>query len=1003
MNIGPLPEQLRTQEHEAIVASVNSYIDTHHNPNGTIGPLRPEQTTTFYRFRDFLAEGHSDTNNQQALASLACSYGKTALLACAADAMGAGQPRVDGKKRQVAIVTSRDILLGQMTDDTGLRKFAPNVPVTKYNQDTKDATGGLVVSSYQSIPHANSRGDIAPGQMSSFLLDEVHNVGRIRSQILKRICQGAIIFGVSASAGIAEKFFPRVIDTVTMGQGVMEYGFLCGMRFYGAQTGIAFEAHINSRGDYKSRDTKPLADNERRNQLIVDTARFCIETMGPGIISCIPGKSQAHAFAIADLLRESGDITDLNGVTRPIEVEGLGTSRRTSKRVGEDFRQGKGDVLTQIRFLEEGYDAARIRWAILARPTCSLHIVTQLLGRGGRNDGKDKLFTAIELIDEELLAPHKQKHLWDVFNLPLEQGIIIDKRGIGREGNLITGGSWSAAPPNLPTHLLERERVSADEQWRLYFEAFAEPLQEEKPTEGLFTMCEETGLNYSWAQRILFFHGLSARLNIDEHGQPEPHFKAEARAILEEEVASEGHVTLTMASAEMQIGKGPIIDWIREDGLTLAKLHTYNAGVLVKLPHFTAEQYAAFKAKHGIRHNLPSERIRASEVRKVTKSNQTSLGNFFSLRGFSVTTQAIKGKSGRPQTTFLRSEMEPWLAAFQQATPVPDTGFSQLYGYSIRNYEHRQPTIEELFTVASLVRLPLHYFTTQANRRVEYIADHYHADLMQALADYIADPDAFTSTGAPLYEIYDPNKPIAPLQPLREATAVEPPESPEAIVEEVKEQSAPKPPSSASAPSLTPAQPSPRFKQVRRPIRPVAREYKLDIAETLNLDIAVTACTAAHRLSTNSLVSLPTLGTTQQLNAINLSRFAAAQTHTMPTLLALASRLPNNDNATDHIIIGEMHNGDIGASRPTFAVIEAALRKHGASPLPVPYTWSFCDDIARYLRMDIEDLRQSLLKGNIGESHLRGMFIEELRDSLLFCSPGLTRQILNYHLRATLG
>lgn len=1021
-DIGPLADKLRPQEHASILYSVNAYIDTRSNPDGTVGSLRPEQTTTFYKFRDFLGSIHpnGDTEIAGALADLACSYGKTALLSCIADAMGAGRPRVDGKRRQVAYATSRTILLNQIAaDGGGLNAFAPRLKPSIYNVDSKDATGDVVITSYHSLLPAYTRHDFEPGQMSGILLDEVHNVGRERAATIKKESKGAVVFGVSATTDDAKRFIPRVIDRVTMAQGIMTYGFLCSMQFYGIQTGETFTAAHGGR-DYQITDTRLLARSNARNKIIVDTARFCIENLGPGLISCIPGNKQEHAFTIAKLLAASGDITDTDGVTRPICVEGVGTARKDSRSVSENFRAGTGDVLTQIRYLEEGYDTPRFRWAILARPVRTLGIITQLLGRGGRLDGDNKVFTAFELIDDELHEPERQKHIWDVFGLPMQQGIMISKKGISTPDT--TQGARPSdtrfVGPELPAFLRQAPLPDQENRAKFYFEAFRGQSSPEAVSlsKGLFDMCDATELSHSWAQRILFSRGMRARLEINSQGEVEPHFSQRAQDILQNEVASADDVTLTMASQQLGIGKAPIIKWIKEDGLTLARLHSYQPGTTQKLPHFTAEQFAVFKNKHGVRQTVSDERISNKELRERISSSRVSLRDFFTLRGFSVLCQPVKGESGHPQPTFLRAEIEPWEHAFMQAQPAPYEGFSQLQGYTIRNYEHRPPTIEELFTVASLIQMPVYYFTTRASRRVEYISTEHHEAFLAALEAYIADPDLYAPSGPPYYRVYTPGEAQPPCQELKpaeeEATNEEPvteelelpetaappdPSKDLAYAEEFEEETGVHPvPRTAAAPPKT----TPRRRQEKG--KPVAFEYAIPVAKKVDTGRIVSTCNQLHHLNSNSLVELTPLAPSRRINAVNLSRYASAQTHSMPTLLAIIScNGPVDVGSTPPV--GTLSNGDIGVSSIVFDALSEVLREYGTNPSPIPYTWSFCDDIARYLHMEPATLKKNIMDGNFSDEHRQGMYIGRYRSTLLFCSPALTTRILNYHLRTVIG
>jgi DNA repair protein RadD len=87
------------------------------------------------------------------------------------------------------------------------------------------------------------------------------------------------------------------------------------------------------------------------------------------------GCSVEHASAMAVLLRRSG---------RSAAVVTGNTRRATRRHMIEDFRAGRLQVLCNYGVLTTGFDAPKIRAVIIARPTTSVVLYEQMIGRGMR-------------------------------------------------------------------------------------------------------------------------------------------------------------------------------------------------------------------------------------------------------------------------------------------------------------------------------------------------------------------------------------------------------------------------------------------------------------------------------------------------------------------------------------------------------------------------------------------------------------------------------------------
>jgi superfamily II DNA or RNA helicase len=87
------------------------------------------------------------------------------------------------------------------------------------------------------------------------------------------------------------------------------------------------------------------------------------------------GCSVEHASAMAVLLRRSG---------RSAAVVTGATRRATRRHLIEEFRAGRLQVLSNYGVLTTGFDAPKIRAVVIARPTTSVVLYEQMIGRGMR-------------------------------------------------------------------------------------------------------------------------------------------------------------------------------------------------------------------------------------------------------------------------------------------------------------------------------------------------------------------------------------------------------------------------------------------------------------------------------------------------------------------------------------------------------------------------------------------------------------------------------------------
>lgn len=119
---------------------------------------------------------------------------------------------------------------------------------------------------------------------------------------------------------------------------------------------------------------KHLADNSRRNQLIVDEYAMNSARYGKTLIFAI---NRNHAMILNELFQGRGFRTDY------IISKSGKTNEENRGQIGS-FKRGELDVLINVNMLTEGTDLPDVKTVFLTRPTTSRILMTQMIGRALR-------------------------------------------------------------------------------------------------------------------------------------------------------------------------------------------------------------------------------------------------------------------------------------------------------------------------------------------------------------------------------------------------------------------------------------------------------------------------------------------------------------------------------------------------------------------------------------------------------------------------------------------
>ena len=160
--------------------------------------------------------------------------------------------------------------------------------------------------------------------------------------------------------------FDEIIQVAKTSE-LIEQGYISGIRLFAPEILIQSSAY--------TRDDLNLANTDRFNDLAVSEYLKIVKSL-KGVVFCV---DRAHAHAVAASYRKSGiHAVSIDGAT-PTDVR-AGIDRR--------WTDGEIDVICNCELYTEGIDLLDVDFVQILRPTESLVMYFQMIGRGMRQGGE---------------------------------------------------------------------------------------------------------------------------------------------------------------------------------------------------------------------------------------------------------------------------------------------------------------------------------------------------------------------------------------------------------------------------------------------------------------------------------------------------------------------------------------------------------------------------------------------------------------------------------------
>ena len=298
------------------------------------------------------------------------------------------------------ILAHREELLTQAQEK--IEWVAPELKTTiEQGQNQANMDADVVIAS---VPTLGRNGSdrikkFNPNDYSIIIIDEFHR-GAAPSylnilkyfRVLKNVIDDnrILLLGVTATMfrqdnQSLEDIIDNIVYEYSILQGIKQ-NYLTNLRAFTVRTNIDISKVKKSGGDFNIKDLGETINKDERNSIILDTYKsYCAERKT--IIFCV---NVDHAKTVAEILKNDGfEVGCVLGETPSDE----------RKQIIDDFKQNKIRVLVGVSVFVEGFDSPEVDTIIMARPTKSLGLYMQIIGRCTRLFDNKKYSIIYDIVD----------------------------------------------------------------------------------------------------------------------------------------------------------------------------------------------------------------------------------------------------------------------------------------------------------------------------------------------------------------------------------------------------------------------------------------------------------------------------------------------------------------------------------------------------------------------------------------------------------------------------
>lgn len=364
--------------------------------------LRPYQHECLEAIETAQTEG---TNRQ--LVALPTGTGKTIIFTTVA------------KKRngRTLILAHRDELIQQAVDKLMMVWDDANIGVVKAERN--ETNKQVIVGSVQTVSREN-RLEQLPADFDVIVTDEAHHSAAATYRRLyeylgvmaeedEELKTDTLHLGVTATPERTDKLgLDNIFDDIVFHRSIRDFipDYLCDLRCVQIMTHVNLDGVETWAGDLRAEQLSALLNTANCNELIVEAWK----EHALGRLTLCFTTDVAHARDLCAAFQAAGIKAAWVSGETPIDER---------RDLLAQFAQRDIEVLTNCAVLTEGYDNPAIDCILLARPTKSTLLYTQMIGRGTRTlpDKKDCLILDVSCISTE----HDLVSFPSLFGLPSKE------------------------------------------------------------------------------------------------------------------------------------------------------------------------------------------------------------------------------------------------------------------------------------------------------------------------------------------------------------------------------------------------------------------------------------------------------------------------------------------------------------------------------------------------------------------------------------------------------
>lgn len=350
--------------------------------------------------------------------SLPVGSGKTVILSSLIPCIPCPSPTA----KRTLLLAHRDELLQQAI--RALKKNSPHLSISlDQGRQRAGQTSDVVVASVNSLGRIGSKRlqDYDPAQFKAIIIDEAHHAAAMGYRRILHHFKASknddgshvTVWGCSAtlrrhdglSLGVA---FDEIVYTKSF-EEMIDEGWLSEFRLVEAHTTTSLKevASSSSSSDFVIEKLSRVVNIPERNKLIVDTYLY-YKNRSSKLSDKLPSSSSSASPPpqMRSTLVFAVDKNHIQQLVSAFEAQGIlakGLSSDTDeydrRRILASFQAGHLPVLVNCGILTEGVDIPEIDTIMLARPTKSLGLLQQMVGRGLRKSPGKQICLVIDFVD----------------------------------------------------------------------------------------------------------------------------------------------------------------------------------------------------------------------------------------------------------------------------------------------------------------------------------------------------------------------------------------------------------------------------------------------------------------------------------------------------------------------------------------------------------------------------------------------------------------------------